>query len=178
MPVDAIRSFFAGSRQKGDLIRILNAAPALLEAKTLFSLTDIIIVNETELAVFSEREIDENSSISEIISAARAILVRSDQKVVVTLGSKGCVAVTNDHASNVAGFTAKVVDTTGAGDFFCGVLAGALAEGDSFEDALLFANAAASLAVEKEGAGPSMPTRHEVIQRISTSAKTDFEGVS
>ena len=83
--------------------------------------------------------------------------------VVVTLGARGAVHVTSDGGrTSVPGRTADVVDTTGAGDAFVGVLAAALATGTGLPQALHRAVAAGSLAVEKRGAVPSMPTYDEI----------------
>jgi len=61
----------------------------------------------------------------------------------------------------------KAVDTTGAGDTFNGALAYALVEGQSLDQALYFANIAASLSVEKFGAQAGMPTLGEVYARMA-----------
>ena len=66
------------------------------------------------------------------------------------------------EASTIAGRTVKAVDTTGAGDCFVGALAAQLAGGTSIRDALTYANAAASICVQRMGAAPSMPTAAEV----------------
>jgi len=62
----------------------------------------------------------------------------------------------------VPGRAVKAVDTTGAGDCFVGALAAQLADGAPLRAALAFANAAASISVQRMGAGPSMPTAAEV----------------
>ncbi len=62
----------------------------------------------------------------------------------------------------IGAFDVPVVDTTGAGDTFCGALVLALAEGQGEADALRFASAAAALAVTKPGAQPSLPRREAV----------------
>ena len=62
----------------------------------------------------------------------------------------------------IAGRTVKAVDTTGAGDCFVGALAAQLAGGTSLRDALGYANAAASICVQRMGAAPSMPTAAEI----------------
>jgi ribokinase len=63
----------------------------------------------------------------------------------------------------VAGRTVKAVDTTGAGDCFVGAVAAQLAAGKPIRDALAYANAAASICVQRMGAAPSMPTAAEVL---------------
>jgi ribokinase len=87
---------------------------------------------------------------------------RPDQTVVVTLGKAGAVAVGASGRTVIAGRPAKVVDTTGAGDCFCGVLAARLAEDSDLGTAMQWANAAAALSTERPGAAPSMPTREEI----------------
>jgi ribokinase len=62
----------------------------------------------------------------------------------------------------VRGFAVNAVDTTGAGDAFCGAIAVRLAEGAELADAMRFANAAGALACTKHGAYPSMPYRDDV----------------
>ncbi|PAM97077.1 hypothetical protein CJI59_36705, partial [Streptomyces sp. Alain-F2R5] len=69
----------------------------------------------------------------------------------------------------VPGREVKAVDTTGAGDCFVGALASQLAIGRPLGDALAYANAAASICVQRMGAAPSMPTADEVNAVLSTS---------
>ena len=80
----------------------------------------------------------------------------------MTLGKRGALALIDGEPSIVAGRTVKAVDTTGAGDCFVGAVAAQLAGGNSIGDALSYANAAASICVQRMGAAPSMPTATEV----------------
>lgn len=175
MPVDAIRSFFSGVYNAAEVTCILNAAPALPDARGLFFFADIIVINETELEVFSGRMFDDSSSQNDLVAAARTLVARAGQHVVITLGAKGCLMVGIDDVLAAEGYPACVVDTTGAGDCFCGVLAASLSSGETLEKAVLFANAAASLAVSKKGAGPSMPTRDEILEKM-TANKSGVSG--
>jgi ribokinase len=75
--------------------------------------------------------------------------------------------VSANEAFMVAGLPANVVDTTGAGDCFCGVLAAALSEGADLRTAMTAANAAAGLSTEKPGAAPAMPTRAAIEARLA-----------
>jgi ribokinase len=79
------------------------------------------------------------------------------QAVIVTLGAEGAWLVTGEDAVHFPAPVVTVVDTTGAGDCFCGVLAAALAQGLDLEVAIVRAVAAASRAVTRSGAAPSMP---------------------
>jgi ribokinase len=82
--------------------------------------------------------------------------------VVITLGSKGAVAVRPDELLHIPSFSVIPVDPTGAGDAFCGSFAAALSEGKTVGQALQFANAAGALAVTVAGAEPSLPKRTEI----------------
>ncbi|ANU09875.1 ribokinase [Planococcus antarcticus DSM 14505] len=88
-------------------------------------------------------------------------------RLVVTLGQKGAQFYDGQKHITVKGFSTKTVDTTGAGDTFNGALAAALVEGQEFEGAVRFANAAASLSVEKFGAQGGMPNRAAVLERMA-----------
>jgi ribokinase len=78
------------------------------------------------------------------------------------LGKRGVLALAGREEITVQGRVVKAVDTTGAGDCFVGALASQLADGAALRAALTFANAAASISVQRMGAGPSMPTAAEV----------------
>jgi ribokinase len=151
-PIETTRRLFSGVARA---LRILNAAPAIPAARELFSLADILIVNETELARYA----GDDASTPE---AARRLISRPEQSVIVTLGAAGALAIGARSELSVAGRAARVVDTTGAGDCFCGVLAAALDARESLGDAMAMANAAAALSTQRHGAGPSMPTRAEI----------------
>ena len=141
---------------------ILNAAPAIDVPATLLGAADILIVNETELATYAAG----NGDIwADIPGAARRLISRDDQIVVVTLGVKGAMSVASDEVRQNPAAPAKPVDTTGAGDCFCGALTARLAEGASLAAALPFAAAAAAISVERPGAAPSMPSRMAIDAR-------------
>jgi ribokinase len=89
----------------------------------------------------------------------------------VTLGKRGVLALVNDEPLIIAGRGVKAVDTTGAGDCFVGAVAARLAGGSSIGDALAYANAAASICVQRMGAAPSMPTKEEVSTALSASSR-------
>jgi ribokinase len=140
-------------------IRILNAAPAVPEGRRLFPLVDVLVVNETELADFAGLSA-QPATAADFAGAARTLIERPDQAVVVTLGEAGAIVVRPSGFTSIPGRKVTVVDTTGAGDCFCGVLAAEMAAGASVEDAARVANGAAALAVTRLGAS-SMPTRSD-----------------
>jgi ribokinase len=84
------------------------------------------------------------------------------QAVIVTLGAEGVWLVTGEDAVHLPAPAVTVVDTTGAGDCFCGVLAAGLAQGLDLEAAIARAVAAASLSVTRSGAAPAMPRTSEL----------------
>jgi ribokinase len=159
-PPQAIEALFRAGAAKGAL-RILNAAPALPQGAALFPLVDILILNQTELATYAKLD-DEPVRLEEVSRASRKLMSRPDQIVIVTLGSAGVACVRRDEAFLIEGRKVKAIDTTGAGDCFCGALAAALSMNVDLRDAVEMANAAAALSVQKSGAAPSMPSKREV----------------
>ena len=159
-PAQAIEALFRAGAAKGAL-RILNAAPALPQGAALFPLTDILILNQTELATYAKLD-EEPVRLEEVSRASRKLMSRPDQIVIVTLGSAGVACVRRDEAFLIEGRKVKAIDTTGAGDCFCGALAAALSMNVDLRDAVEMANAAAALSVQKSGAAPSMPSKREV----------------
>jgi len=158
MPIAAVEAFFrTRSAQTG--LKILNAAPAVSAAHHILGLADIIVMNETELESFSGVTLTDAES--DIAAAARKIL-RPRQTVIVTLGAAGAMAIDDAGERVVTGRKAAAVDTVGAGDCFCGVLAAALSKGWAIDHAIDFANAAASISVTRAGAAGSMPLLKEI----------------
>ena len=94
------------------------------------------------------------------------VLESFPNQLIVTLGSAGARYYDGEKHVIVKGFKTDVVDTTGAGDTFNGALAYAIVEGFELLEAVKFANAAASLSVEKFGAQGGMPTRADVERRL------------
>lgn len=159
-PVAALEAFFSSDvAQAGTTI--FNAAPAILEGATLFELVDILIINETELATYAG--LSEVPEVEEALAAsARQLRKREGQVIVVTLGSKGVLIVREDQTELIPSIVVPVLDTTGAGDCFCGALAAGLDEDLAVNDAIGLAVKAAAISVGRAGAATSMPTREEV----------------
>jgi ribokinase len=86
-----------------------------------------------------------------------ALRQRPDQVVIATLGAQGAIALIGNQVVEVKGRAVPVVDTTGAGDCFVGALAAALCSWADVDEAVHFANLAASFAVQRPGAGTAMP---------------------
>lgn len=161
IPLPTIAAFFQRARSAG-ATTLLNPAPAQKMSAELLALVDILVLNETELGFLAGRELSDSDEAAKIIGVARQLQAREDQTICITLGKRGVLALAGREEFAVQGRAVKAVDTTGAGDCFVGALASQLAEGASLRAALAFANAAASISVQRMGAGPSMPTAKEV----------------
>jgi ribokinase len=122
----------------------------------------VLVLNETELGFLTGTELRDTDEPARFVEAARSLRTNSDRMICVTLGKRGVLALTGGDASVIAGRAVKAVDTTGAGDCFVGALAAQLSAGRAIRDALNYANAAASICVQRMGAAPSMPTAAEV----------------
>ncbi|WP_440638435.1 ribokinase [Bradyrhizobium sp. PUT101] len=161
IPLPAIAAFFRRARAAG-ATTLLNPAPAQAMSRELLALVDILVLNETELGFLAGSGLSESDEAGRIIAVARQLQAREDQTICVTLGKRGVLALAGREEIAVPGRAVKAVDTTGAGDCFVGALAAQLADDVPLRAALAFANAAASISVQRMGAGPSMPTAAEV----------------
>lgn len=161
IPLPAIAAFFRRARAAG-ATTLLNPAPAQVMPRELLALVDILVLNETELGFLARSELSESDEAARIIAVARQLQAREDQTICVTLGKRGVLALAGREEIAVQGRAVKALDTTGAGDCFVGALAAQLADGAALRTALAFVNAAASISVQRMGAGPSMPTAKEV----------------
>ena len=167
IPLATIAAFFQRARAAG-ATTILNPAPAIECGTGLLDLVDILILNETELGLLARSELRDTDDPACFLDAARSLPFGKDRIICVTLGKRGVLALIDGEPSIVAGRTVEAVDTTGAGDCFVGAVAAQLAGGQSIRDALDYANAAASICVQRMGAAPSMPTAAEVDALISS----------
>lgn len=131
---------------------MLNAAPARELPEELLDAVDVLVVNEDELTKVARRQ----GTVIDVLATLKVPCA------VVTLGSRGCCAYENGEFVLQPAFRVDPVDTTAAGDTFCGVLAAALGSGCSLTNALHRASAAAALATTRVGAQSSIPTYDEV----------------
>ena len=133
---------------------VLNPAPVDHFKQEFIDLATYITPNESEcMSIFGE-QIEQS-------------LERYSNKLIVTLGDKGARFYDGEKHRFIKGFQTNPIDTTGAGDTFNGSFAVAIAEGKSIEEAVKFANASASLSVERKGAQSGMPSLESVLERLN-----------
>ncbi len=139
-------------------ITVLNPAPYSVIPEKWFKLVDYFIPNETETEYFTGVKVSDEYSAKE---ASKVLIGKGVKNVIITMGKKGAFFCNERESFVVPSTSSKAVDTTGAGDCFCGAFCTALAEGKSVKDSILFANCAAGISVTRMGAAASMPTRAE-----------------
>jgi ribokinase len=164
--LDAVEKAVEIAHAKGIKV-ILNPAPAPLHSlpDDLLAKIDILTPNETEASFLSGVKI---VNMDDAKLAARVLKAKGIENVIITMGGKGALVLTDSMEYIVAPIKVKVVDTTGAGDAFNGGLAAALAEGQDIKQAVQFANATGALSVTKVGTAPAMPYRNEIEHLLQT----------
>lgn len=139
---------------------VLNPAPAPREPlpRDLLAEVDVLVPNRVELAGLLGED-EPPRSLDRVEAMARAAGGRS---VVVTLDAEGALVVDGDAALHVPAPQVEAVDTTAAGDSFCGALADALVRGQPLVEAVEWAVRAAAITCTRRGAQASLPRRDEV----------------
>lgn len=148
---------------------VLNPAPVQPVSDDLLKKVDIIIPNEVEASILTGVKIETDDDVRK---AAGVFLSKGIKKVVITLGSKGVYACTEEAGKFVPPIPVKAIDTTGAGDAFSGGFVTAIAEGKDFFEAVKFGNVVGALSVTKLGTAPSMPYRNEIDNIFSTRGQS------
>jgi ribokinase len=153
IPLEAVA---AAARTAGGRV-VLNPAPVRDLPEELLAGVDVLVPNRVELAQLAAAPVP--GTVEEAARLADRLPARA---VVVTLGGDGALVVEHGRASHVPAVPVRIVDTTAAGDAFCGGLADALAGGAALEDAARWAVRVAAAACTRPGAQASLPRRSEV----------------
>lgn len=169
IPITTVERALQFAKAHG-MTTILNPAPAAPLSDDLLQYVDLLTPNEIEAEVLTGIAV---SDLSSATAAARALLLRGPDVVIITLGPHGALLCTASDVRHLPTIPVEAIDTTAAGDAFNGVLATAIAgtsQADApgpnrmpiLEDAVRFANAAGALATTKRGAQESLPTGIEI----------------
>ena len=158
IPEETIKYVIDLANQKNIPV-LWNVAPARAFDFSYIPKVNILVLNEVEAGFLAEMPV-ENEADAE--KAAEKLVKMGVEKVIITLGSQGAFVLTKDEKVSVPSFKVNAVDTTAAGDTFCGAFAVALVDGKSLKESLRFASAAAAISVTRIGAQPSAPTREEI----------------
>ncbi len=147
---------------------LFNLAPARPFDASYLPKTTYLAVNESEAQSLCGFAVDTPQAVER---AAQALLDQGAPTVLLTLGAQGVYLASADLRQHIPAFEVEAVDTTAAGDVFCGALAAALVEGQPLPAAARFACAASAISVTRLGAQPSVPVREEIEQFLSAHQK-------
>ncbi|CAA9548487.1 MAG: Ribokinase [uncultured Thermomicrobiales bacterium] len=160
LPQKSLGALFAEARRLGATV-ILNATPDPERAVELLGLVDIVIVNAGEAARILAAGDDAGDDL-EPHGAIEAVRAFGPGTVIITLGADGVVGNERDTAFAHPAPAVPVVDTTGAGDTFCGAFAASLGSESSISEAARYGVLASALSVTRAGAQAGIPTRQQV----------------
>jgi ribokinase len=194
IPLESVLRAVSIAQEVGTTV-LLNAAPGRTLPPELLSTADVLVVNRSEAELITrglprlgqthfgisrvtqvenpdqQRWPEDDDAIADVLGDLAALHIGS---AILTLGANGCAWVRKNSCMMLEAFHVQAVDTVGAGDAFCGVLAVRLAEnqiargGEEGQlDAIHWASAAGALATTRQGAIPSMPTRAEIRQLLA-----------
>ncbi|MBW8351725.1 ribokinase [Bacillus sp. IITD106] len=145
---------------------ILNPAPARYLSDDLLKKIAYLTPNETEAEILTKINI---STLEDVKRAAKILMEKGVENVIVTLGEKGALIVNQDGEYYIKGYPVEAIDTVAAGDAFNGAFAYGISQGKSLLDAVAYANIVGALTVTKRGAIPSLPTSIEVENFINNN---------
>ena len=154
-PVEPLCTAARIAHEKGKYV-ILNPAPApkVPLPTALLSHIDLTIPNETEATSITGVEISDLQSAERALEALKKMGAKD---AMITLGEKGVLAYEDDKVKLFPACKVQAIDTTAAGDTFCGALSVAICQGQGMQEAIAFANKAAAYTVQHEGAQCAMP---------------------
>lgn len=158
IPVSTVEYVAQKVAEQGNRV-ILNPAPAKQLSNDLLSSLYVITPNEIEAEILTGIRVNDPSSAEK---SAEKLLNKGVKNVIITMGAAGAFLLTGKISKMIPVVPVKAIDTTAAGDVFNGALAVAISEGKDLEEAVIFANKAASISVTRMGAQVSAPHRKEI----------------
>lgn len=168
IPLETVEYTLRLARESG-LCTVLNPAPANILNPEILSNTEILVPNRDEAEKLTGAKI---TSLQKAKEAGALLLGKGVKAVVSTLGEEGAILATREKIRHFYGIPVKPLDTTGAGDSFIAALVTALIQGKDREEAVRYANYAASLSVTKLGAQASLPRKEELEDFIAQHTTT------
>ena len=143
---------------------ILNPAPARELDEDVLGSLEYLVLNETEAEIIAGQKVTDDN----IEAVCRAIKDMGPEHIILTLGSRGSYVFDKKVQQYVESFTVEAVDSTAAGDTFCGAFAVSILTRDQdIITAVRFANAAGALSVTRQGAQTSIPEVKEIEQFLA-----------
>lgn len=163
IPEASVEAAFSSARHAG-VRTLLNLAPLTAEAARIGRLADIVVANETEFDCLVGMDLESDDA---RVDALRRLHAENGQIIVVTLGERGAIAISDGEIIRVDSPRIVPVDAVGAGDTFCGYLAAGLDAGDDFAVSLQRAAVAGAVACLAPGAQVAIPLRSAVDAKAS-----------
>lgn len=158
VPIDTVEYAATIANRYGKKV-ILNPAPASTLSNSFLNNVHTILPNRIEAEMLSGIKVMDVESAHR---AAKAIGEKGIENVVITLGKDGAYVKEKDEYTMIPAKEVETIDTTGAGDVFCGAFSVYLSQGHSLAESVKFANAAAAIAVTRIGAQSAIPYKREV----------------
>ena len=158
VPIETVEYAATIAKSYGKKV-ILNPAPVSVLSNSFLSCVHTILPNRIEAEMLSGiKVIDEESA----WRAAKAIGEKGIENVVITLGKDGAYVKEKEDYTMIPAKEVETIDTTGAGDVFCGAFSVYLSENHTLTESVEFANTAAALAVTRMGAQSAIPYKREI----------------
>lgn len=160
IPVPAVLEAARIASEAGVFV-MLNPAPACKLPDEIYRYISLVIPNRTETEILTGYDPEDDMAVDKAVGV---FMRKGVENVIITRGGKGCVVAAKEpwKKMSLPAKEVEVVDSTAAGDTFCGALAVAMAEGKDLFQSAEFATLAASRAIGKLGAQESIPYRSEI----------------
>ncbi len=172
IPLESIVRVLAAARQAGTPV-VWNYAPANPFDAALLGQVSIVVANEPEASRLTGMAVTDVESAR---AAAQRLRDLGAGTGIVTLGEQGSVVAAAEGVTHVPAFPVAAVDSTAAGDTYCGCLVVALAEGRPLLEAVRFASAGGALCARQLGAQPSIPWRDQIDQFLAAHSRPQGGG--